>query len=79
MTYWGGDSGRNFTILANNTKIADVSLHGEKPGSFETINYPIPAALGGQASGGILTIKFVAQPGSVAGGVFDVRLIKSPN
>jgi hypothetical protein len=79
VTYWGGDSGRNFTILANDTKIADVNLHGEKSDGFETINYSLPATLAAQASGGILTIKFVAQPGSVAGGVYDVRLIKSPN
>ena len=39
----------------------------------------IPAALVARASAGILTIKFVAQPGSVAGGIFDVRLLKSPN
>jgi len=79
VTYWGGDNGRNFTILANDTKIADVNLHGEKPDGFETINYPIPATLTAQTSNGILTIKFVALPGSVAGGVYDVRLIKSPN
>ena len=79
VTYWGGDNGRNFTILANDTKIADVSLHAEKPESFETINYPISTTLIDQAANGILTIKFVAQPGSIAGGVFDVRLIKSPN
>lgn len=79
VTYWGGDKGRSFTILANDTKIADVSLNGEKPDDFEAINYPIPATLVSQAASGTLTIKFVAQPGSVAGGVFDIRLIKSPN
>jgi uncharacterized protein len=78
VTYWGGDKGRNFTILANDTQIADVSLKGEKPESFETINYPIPASLVGHAPNGMLTIKFVAQLHSVAGGVFDVRLVKAP-
>jgi hypothetical protein len=78
VTYWGGDKGRNFTILANETHIADVRLNGEKPGSFETVNYPIPASLIAQAPSGMLTIKFVAQPPSVAGGVFDVRLVKTP-
>lgn len=77
VTYWGGDHGRNFSIFANDTKLADVGLRGEKPDNFETINYSVPASLVAQAPNGILTIKFVAQPGSVAGGVFDVRLIKS--
>ena len=79
VTYWGGDKGRNFTILANDTKIADVSLSGDKPGDFETIDYPIPATLIAQAPNGVLTIKFVAEPRSIAGGVFDVRVIKSSN
>jgi len=74
VTYWSGDNRRSFSILANETKIADVALQGKKPGSFETVIYPIPAA---QASSEKLTIKFVAEPGSTAGGVFDVRLIKS--
>jgi uncharacterized protein len=77
VTYWGGDKGRNFTILANDTQIADVSLQGDKPASFDTVNYPIPAILITQAPKGMLTIKFVAQPRSVAGGVFDVRLVKA--
>jgi len=77
VTYWGGDRGRSFTILADDTQIADVSLTGDKPGSFETINYPIPANLIAHAPNGMLTIKFLAQPGSIAGGVFDVRLIKT--
>jgi len=78
VTYWGGDEGRNFTILANDSLIADVTLNGENPGSFETIRYPIPAGLIAQAPKGLLTIKFVAQARSVAGGVFDVRLVKTP-
>lgn len=79
VTYWSGDKGRVFTIFANDTKIADVTLLGEKPGRFQTINYPLPAELVSQASDKVLTIKFVAQPGSVAGGIFDVRLIKTSN
>ena len=78
VTYWGGDR-RDFTILANEIKIADVSLVGDKAGSFEMINYPIPATVITNAPKGVLTVKFVAQDRSVAGGVFDVRLIKSPN
>ena len=77
VTYWGGDKGRKFTILANGNKIAEESLNGDKPGSFETINYLIPATLVAQAPNGMLTIKFVAQPHSIAGGVFDVRLVKT--
>lgn len=76
VTYWGGDAGRSFSIFANDTKIADVNLTGEAPEAFKTINYPIPANLVDD-SHRTLTIKFAAQPGSVAGGIFDVRLIKT--
>jgi hypothetical protein len=75
VTYAGGDKGRNFTILVNDTKIADVSLKGEKPGGFVTNTYPVPADLIAQAPNGVLTVKFTAQLGSVAGGVYDVRLV----
>jgi hypothetical protein len=37
------------------------------------------SAMIAQAPSGVLTIKFVAEPRSIAGGVFDVRLIKSSN
>jgi hypothetical protein len=75
VTYWGGDDKRNFSILANDTEIAHVSLTGEKPGEFETVTYPLPSDLIAKAPNGVLTIKFAAQLGSVAGGIFDLRLV----
>jgi hypothetical protein len=75
VTYWGGDDKRNFSILANDTEIAHVSLTGEKPGEFETVTYPLPSDLIAKAPNGVLIIKFAAQLGSVAGGIFDLRLV----
>jgi uncharacterized protein len=75
ITYWGGDSGRTFDILANGTLLATQELKGEKPGEFFERRYPIPADVLAAATDGRVTIKFVAQTW-VAGGVYDVRLMR---
>lgn len=72
--YWGSDSGRTFDIVAEGKVIATQRLTGERPGDPLVVTYPIPPDLTrGKSS---VTVEFRAAPGSVAGGVFDVRTVK---
>lgn len=75
VTYWGGDAGRVFDILANDKLIATVELKNEKPGAFMSKRYPLPKELLETAPDGRLTVKFQAKTW-LAGGVFEVRLMK---
>ncbi|WP_224995364.1 glycoside hydrolase family 127 protein [Cesiribacter sp. SM1] len=76
ITYYGQDKDRNFDILVNNTKIATVKLDGSHGDTFYTVDYPIPAELVKHAPDHTLVTKFVAHQGSVAGGIYYVRLMK---
>lgn len=75
VTYNGGDAGRTFDVSVNGIRLATESLKGERPGVFFEKQYEIPAATLAAASDGKLTIKFAA-PTGLAGGVFDVRLMR---
>lgn len=74
VTYWGGDSGRAFDILANGEQIAQQSLDGSQPGSFMRKRYPIPSHL--LSGNRRVSIRFVATKW-LAGGVYEVRLMKA--
>ncbi len=75
VMYSGDDRGREFDILINGEVIVTQKLSGEKPGSFIEKRYPVPADLLQAAGNGRLTVKFAAEQG-LAGGVYDVRLLK---
>jgi hypothetical protein len=75
VTYWGGDRGRKFDILANGMRIASEELNGSKPGEFFTKCYSIPESVLQAAPDGHVTIKFVATRW-LAGGIYDVRLLR---
>lgn len=75
ITYYGKDQNRNFKILVNGAQVARVTLNGTKGDGFFDEDYQIPAAIINK-SGGILKVKFEAEPGSIAGGVFEVRLLR---
>lgn len=75
VTYWGGDSGhgREFDVLVNDRKLASVTIEG-KPKKFFDADYKIPPEWTcGKTS---ITVKFQAHPKKVAGGVFDVLLLR---
>ena len=76
ITTWGGDKNREFDILVNDTLLTTVSKDGSKPNEFVTTTYPIPASILQQTKDGTLTVRFLPHKGSVAGGIFDVRLLK---
>lgn len=75
VTYSGRDKDRRFTILVNNQPVQEVTLTGNNDNAFYTVDYPLPPALVQQGNG-TLTVKFQAAAGSVAGGVYEVRLLK---
>ena len=76
VTYSGGDRNRSFEVFVNDTLLATEHLNAEKPGEFFERRYPIPPAVISAAPNGRVTIRFSARPGSLAGGVFDVRLMR---
>jgi hypothetical protein len=75
ITYFGGDRNRTFDIYINNTLLSTVKLDGSKGDKFYDVDYELPQDLLGD-SGRMLTVKFVAHPNSVAGGIYYVRLMK---
>jgi hypothetical protein len=76
VTYSGWDRDRNFDVFADDTLLATERLNGEKPGEFFERRYPLPAVVISATASGRVTIRFSAHPGSLAGGVFDVRLMR---
>jgi len=76
VTYSGSDAGREFDILANGTVIATQVLRGEKIGEFVEKRYELPATILAAAPDSRVTIKFVVKK-LLAGGVFDVRLLRA--
>ena len=76
VTYWGSDGGnRNFDILVDGQQLVTQRLQNNWPDKFHDEVYPLPAELlkGKQT----ITVKFQAQPGATAGGVFGVRVMKT--
>lgn len=73
ITYYGKDSGRNFKILINGNVIATPELTGTQGDVFYDVDYPLPQELVEENE--ILNLRFEALPGSVAGGIYGVRLL----
>ena len=74
--WWGDEQGeRNFDILVDGVKIASQTLSHNEPGKFWDATYPIPAGLTKDKIK--VTVKWQAQPGNFAGGLFGVRILKS--
>ena len=75
LTLFGGDSNRRFRVLMNGHMLQEVLLDGSRGASFYTLDLAIPDALRA-GSDGTLTVRFEALPGSIAGGIYEVRLMK---
>ena len=75
-TWWGDEEGaRNFDILVDGVKIASQKLLHNHPGEFWEAAYPIPTELTQGKSK--VTVKWQAQPGNFAGGLFGGRILKT--
>jgi DUF1680 family protein len=73
ITYYGRDKNRSFDIYANKTLISTVELGGKEGDNFFDVDYPLPNEAMKEK---IITVKFIAKEGSVAGGVYYVRLVR---
>ncbi|MCX5684750.1 MAG: glycoside hydrolase family 127 protein [Planctomycetota bacterium] len=74
-TYWGSDGGgRTFDVLVDGTKVATEKLAGKHPGEFFDQVYAVPPDL--TKGKDAVVIKFQAQPGNFAGGVFGCAVLK---
>ena len=76
LTYFGLDAGRRFDILINDKHLTEVTLPADKGPTFYNVDYPIPADRLSDSTVPF-RVKFVAKPGSIAGGLYEVRLLKS--
>ena len=76
VTYYGLDRGRNFDILVNDQVIATVKLDGSHGNAFFEKEYTIPQDILDGNQNDVLNVKFKAHKGSVAGGIYYLRLIK---
>ena len=80
VTYWGGDVGREFDVMANDNVLATQRLANNHPGEFFEETYEVPAELiAGQTDSfgqkvDKITIRFRSRNENVAGGVFALRI-----
>jgi uncharacterized protein len=79
LTYYGLDRDRHFDILVNDVKIAEVHLDGSQGDQFFTVDYPVPTEAVKDAGENVLVTRFVAHEGSIAGGIYHVRLLRNPS
>lgn len=74
VDYWGADRGRSFTIEVNGVAVAEVTSTGEHGAEFVSVDYPLGDAVRERVNGGH-RVRFVAAAGSIAGGIYGVRLL----
>jgi len=73
ITYYGYDNNRSFGIYANGILLKNVELNGTGGDAFFDVDYDLPKELFKEK---VLTLKFSANEGSIAGGIYYVRLLK---
>jgi hypothetical protein len=76
LEYFSGDAGRQFSVLLNGQLLADVVLQPMSEAGIYSVDYVIPQALLQHSENGRHQLKFVAKAGSVAGGIYGIRLLK---
>ncbi len=76
ITYFGGDTDRQFKILVNDEVIATEEFLDLEGNRFIEKDYIIPTGLV-KKSNGQLVVKFEAAPNSRTAGIYDVLLLKN--
>jgi hypothetical protein len=71
LTFARGDAGRKFDVEVNGTVVAGVELDGKASTELYTRDIPVSPSASGK-----LVVRFVAQPGSIAGGLYGLRLLR---
>jgi hypothetical protein len=74
LTLSSGDAARRWRIELNGRPLPRPPLRGDVPGGFYTLDVPLPADAAGTL--GRLVLRFVAEDGSVAGGLYGLRLMR---
>lgn len=74
VTYATADAGRNFDIFINGQLLAHETLQNKRSELYDK-DYTIPDKLLKAGKQGIMELKFQASPGSIAGGVYHIRLL----
>ncbi|MCV2369585.1 glycoside hydrolase family 127 protein [Roseateles oligotrophus] len=69
------DAGRQFDLFVNERLIAELTLGADAEQEIYSRDFALPPDLV-QASAGKLLVKLVARPGSVAGGLYGLRLLR---
>jgi DUF1680 family protein len=75
LTFARSDAGRRFDIVVSGKLIAEVELAGGQVEEFYAKDYALPPELVKKSTGN-LEVVFVAKEKSVAGGVYDLRLMR---
>lgn len=76
LSFARGDAGRRFDLVVNGRLVAEVELGTpDTPDEIYTRDFPLPADLV-RAAGGKLGVKFTAKAGSIAGGLYGLRLLR---
>lgn len=75
LTFAKADAGRRFDVLVNGKMLVEVTLDANAKEDIYSVDYPIPEAMR-QAAKGKLSVRFEARPGSVAGGLYGLRLLR---
>jgi DUF1680 family protein len=76
VTYSGDDVNRRFSIRIGDDLLRSVRLAEGHRGSFYSEEYDLPAELLSKQTTNTLTVRFEAETGSIAGGVYDVRIVQ---
>jgi DUF1680 family protein len=75
LTFARVDGGRRFDVVVNGQRVAELALSSGEVDEFYTRDVALPAALV-QGAGDSVEVKFVAKEGSVAGGLYGLRLLR---
>jgi hypothetical protein len=75
LSFARADAGRQFDILVNGVLLESVTLEGDTATDLYTRDLAIPDTLARPADGK-LVVMFRARPGSVAGGLYGIRLLR---
>jgi DUF1680 family protein len=75
LTFARVDGGRRFDVVVNGERVAEVELSSSEADEFYTRDVALPAALM-QGADSKLDTKFIAKEGSVAGGLYGLRLLR---
>ena len=80
VTYWGGDSGREFDVLADGKVVDTQKLENARPGVFFDQACTVPSSLIQNRTNAYgqpvetVTLRFKTRNTDVAGGVFAIRM-----